>query len=185
MTTILKLLLLMLAPLLITDNALADDNLVGKSRVMKSNLDTPNKLASLSDLSFLTGTWASREKSGAYTEEYWSSLYGDSMVGHCRIVKAGKTSFYELLALVNTPSGVVLRMRHCNGDFEPWKESDEAGDLVITSFDSGKQVTFENEKVRHVRVIYKNLGAKKLSVLIEDTQDGKVSSYPFEFERVD
>lgn len=186
MNNILKGLLLIPGLLFFCEKTFAAETPVDKSTTKTSNQGTQSISPSLDDFSFLNGNWVNKEKSGAFAEEYWSQPNGDSIIGHFKTVKDGRTSLYELLSLVNSPSGIVLHVRHCNGDFVPWQESEEPGDFAITSFDSGKQVTFENKKERHVKLTYKRPGAKQFSVLVEITQkDGKVSNYSYDFEHAD
>ncbi len=137
--------------------------------------------AKIADLAFMHGTWVSTSESGAYVEEYWSKPKDDSLVGHCRFIKEGKTSFLELLEIVKTDKGIFLRMKHLNGEFVPWAEQDESGDSRLIELKPG-YACFDNERAEHqVKVTYKLMSPKKMSVLVEDRQNGKLKSFPFEY----
>ncbi len=150
--------------------------------MVRADTTTPR---SLRDLSFLKGTWCGKSASGSYVEEFWSGPQGDSIIGHCRFIKDGKTTFYELLTIVSTPGGISLRMRHFDKAFKGWDEKDEAGDCVLIN-SSANEAVFDNNMSQHkVRVTYRRAGPKSLNVSIEDTRDGKTSSYPFEYHLVE
>jgi hypothetical protein len=152
----------------------------GKSRCHKNLLGNSSR-------SFISAGDLVRQKnkSGSYVEEYWSDLKGDSLIGHCRFIKDGKTTFYELLAIVSTPAGIALRMRHLDGAFIGWDEKDEAGDCLLVSMNANEAI-FDNSKSEHrVKVTYRRSGAKSLYVAVEDTRDGKTSTYPFEYNLVE
>jgi Domain of unknown function (DUF6265) len=136
----------------------------------------------LRQVSFLQGRWQGRGATGALVEEYWSGIEGDSMIGHCRMIKDGRTTFYELLAILDTPGGLILKMRHFTEGMKPWPEKDESGDCNLVSI-SGKEVVFGNASADHaVKVTYRRKGAASLYAEVEDTQNGKTSSYPFEYK---
>jgi Domain of unknown function (DUF6265) len=144
-----------------------------------------NSQKSLKELSFMRGTWSGKSESGAYVEESWSGPQDDSMVGHCRFIKNGKTTFLELLEIVNTSAGVVLRMRHFDGDFKPWDEKDEAGDCLFVSTTANEAVFDNNKKEHRVKATYRKTGAKSLYAAVEDSRDGKTSTYPFKYNLVE
>lgn len=124
-------------------------------------------------------------KDGSIEEEYWSAPEADSLVGHCRFIKDGKTSFYELLSIVNLPKsgGIVLQMKHCDGAFVAWDDKDEAGNCKLTKLSPG-EAFFDNNNPHHrVTVSYKCKAANSLSVVVKDTQGGKTSTFPFEYKR--
>jgi hypothetical protein len=79
---------------------------------------------SLADCAFLTGTWQS-EQGGDMHEEHWQPPQGDSMIGSYRIVKAGRTVFYELVALEQTEGEVRLLLRHFGRGLAPKEREDE------------------------------------------------------------
>ncbi len=137
----------------------------------------------LQDASFLKGAWSSKTKSGALVEEFWSQPEGDSMVGYCRFIKDQKTTFYELLTIVETKDHVVLRMRHFNESLVGWNEKEEAGDCILTESNSS-QITFDNKSETHrVKVTYKRSGSNSLHVTVEDTTNGETVKHEFDYNK--
>jgi len=97
----------------------------------------------LSTLAFLTGTWRGTVGQD-HVEEIWSAPSGDSIVGTFRWVSAGKTTLYELLSIKAEGEDAVLRLRHFNAKFEPWKgECDGVAALKAIAIEPTK-VIFEN-----------------------------------------
>lgn len=139
--------------------------------------------SSLQALSFMQGVWVGKSKTSAFVEEYWSNPEGDSMIGHCRFQKNGITTFYELMAIVKSPKGIVLRMRHFNDQFKGWAESEESGDCYLRTC-RNQQAVFDNKNEKNrVIVTYKKVGPDTMHVEVESTQNGKTSKYPFEYKR--
>jgi Domain of unknown function (DUF6265) len=153
------------------------------SAALSAPLDVQTKAPhNLQTLSFLQGTWHANSPNGSYAEEYWSAPVGDGMIGHCRFIKKGKTTFYELLAIFETQSGLVLRMKHFSGSWVGWDNSQEAGDCKLIHC-SADEAVFANATPAHaVRVSYRKTGPESLHVLVEDTKHGKKSSYPFDYQ---
>ncbi|HEY9773395.1 MAG TPA: DUF6265 family protein [Planktothrix sp.] len=135
----------------------------------------------LKELSFLRGSWFGQGKDGAYIEEHWSAPVGDSILGSCRFIQNGRTSFYELLSIVIQPEGIVLRMRHFNDALVGWTEKSEAGDcpLVVCTKD---EVIFDNNNKEHdVKVTYRRTGPKSLTATVDVTRDEKTTTYSFQY----
>lgn len=100
----------------------------------------------LEKLTFLEGTWRGT-MDGDAVEEIWSAPSGDSLAGIFRWVSSGKTTLYELLSIKAEGDDAVLRLRHFNGKFEPWKgECDGVAALRATKVEPGR-VLFENAVV--------------------------------------
>lgn len=139
----------------------------------------------LKDVSFLEGNWSSKTKSGALVEEFWSAPKADSMVGYCRFIKDQKTTFYELLSIVEKQGQVILRMRHFNESLVGWNDKEEAGDCILVTND-GADATFDNKNdAHHVMVTYKRSGTNSLHVVVEDTTDGKSVKHEFDYSKND
>jgi hypothetical protein len=139
----------------------------------------------LDDLSFLRGTWSGKSDGGSLVEEYWSSPQADSMIGHCKFTKGGKTTFYELLAIVKTPGGIALKMKHFNESFIGWEDKDEAGDCVLVTCTPSEAIFNNNKSAHRVRVTYRRTGPNSLHTVVEDIRDGKTSTYPFEYSLIE
>lgn len=69
--------------------------------------------ATLADLAWMAGRWKGEGSGGSTTEETWHETAGESMLGSFRMVGAdGAVRFYEILALLQTPAGPEMRIRH-------------------------------------------------------------------------
>lgn len=135
----------------------------------------------LADLSFMEGDWLGVTESGARVNEYWSKASGDSMVGYCKFESKGKTSFLELLSIVEGPKGIVMRMRHFDGEMKPWEERDEAGDCQLVEL-NGKKAIFDNgNKDFNVRLVYERTGEEELEATVVETKAGKKTIFPFKY----
>lgn len=77
--------------------------------------------ARVADFAWLAGTWKG-EGLGGVMEEVWSAPAGDAMVGHFRLVRNDKPSFYEIMTLVESESSVEMRLKHVNPDMTGWEE---------------------------------------------------------------
>lgn len=145
--------------------------------------ETKQAQFTLKDVSFLQGNWSSKTKTGALVEEFWSDPKGAGMVGYCRFIKDRKTTFYELLAIVELKDQIVLRMKHFNEHLVAWSDKEEAGDCIMTE-GNAQQIVFDNRNESHrVRVIYKRSGTNSLHVTVEDTTDGKPVKHEFDYRK--
>lgn len=137
----------------------------------------------LKQLGFLNGTWVALEaKEGgakSVTEETWSTVAGDSMVGYCRAQKAGATNFLELIEILDGPKGVVMRIRHFNEMLVGWPDDEEAGDLNLIKLEKDFAV-FQNQKSKRVTITYKRMG-KTLECNVDIDDNGQKKTYPFTY----
>jgi hypothetical protein len=83
------------------------------------------------------GTWGPR-----VAEQTWLSPKAGEMAGMLRLVENDKTLVFELLSLVEKPSGVDFYFRHFTPELLPWEKSD-ATMLSLADFDT-KKFGFEN-----------------------------------------
>lgn len=136
---------------------------------------------SLDKLAFLSGDWQGKSKDGSLQEEYWSKLREDGFVGYCRFIKNGKCTFMEFMTISETANGIVLRIKHFDGNMIPWKEEDESGDCKLSAV-KGTEAIFESSKNgRLLRIKYKRAG-KILQALVEEIEkDKNTKSYNFEY----
>jgi hypothetical protein len=97
----------------------------------------------LKNFAFLAGTWRGTVGQD-HVEEIWSAPSGDSIVGTFRWVSAGKTTLFEFLTIKAQDNDAILRLRHFNAGFEPWKgECDGVDALKAITIEPAK-VVFEN-----------------------------------------
>lgn len=73
----------------------------------------PAPTGSLRDVAFMSGHWVDGSDVDR-SEEMWTEVAGDSMLGMWRLVAGGRVRVMELLMLKEENGGVVLRFRHFN-----------------------------------------------------------------------
>jgi hypothetical protein len=122
--------------------------------------------ASISDMSWLAGTWAG-EGLGGVSEEIWSKPQGGIMIGMYRMMKVGKPVFYELLTLSETDGTLLIRLKHFHANFVGWEEKEKTVDFRFIKRD-GNRIYFEGmtfEPVGESSVkIYLAIGPKDGSI---------------------
>jgi hypothetical protein len=138
----------------------------------------PSKVA-LADLSFIVGSWGA-DWSGGFGEEHWSTASGDSMVGTFRFVKEGKARFYEMMLIEQTPEGPVLRLKHFNPGLIGWEEKAQVYSYPLIEHRQGLAVFERPDK--QTRMTFRRTSNDSLSVLLEQTKDGKQTSEEFKFK---
>ena len=108
--------------------------------------------ATLDDLSFMVGHWASPN---AGPEEIWTAPAGGVMTGMMRWASAGGSGRYvlELLTMVEEEAGIRFYFKHFDPDITPW-EKDEANTykLVALEDDCARfELISENPRVAAVQ----------------------------------
>lgn len=135
----------------------------------------------LADLSFISGSWQA-EWGGGLGEEHWSIPSGDSMVGTFRFVKDGKARFYELMLIEQTATGLVLRLKHFNPGLIGWEEKAQVYSYSLIEY---RQNTAAFELVdKKSRLTFHRISKDALSVLLEQSANGKQSTQEFKFKLV-
>lgn len=95
-------------------------------------------------LAFLKGTWSGTME-GDPVEETWSAPAGDTMIGMFYWQHEGKTTMSEMLSVKAEGDDAVLRLRHFDSKFDPWKgECDGVAGLKATTVESSR-VVFTNQ----------------------------------------
>lgn len=94
-------------------------------------------------LAFLEGTWRGTME-GDPVEEIWSAPAGDSIMGCFRWHTEGKTTMWEMLSIRAEDGAAVLRLRHFNGNFEPWKGECEGVAAMKATTVEKSRVVFTN-----------------------------------------
>jgi hypothetical protein len=132
----------------------------------------------LADLGFIAGSWGA-DWAGGFGEEHWSTASGDSMVGTFRFVKDGKARFYEMMLIEQTPEGPVLRLKHFNPGLIGWEEKAQVYSYPLIEYRQGLAVFERPDK--QTRMTFRRTSTDSLSVLLEQTKDGKQTSQEFKF----
>lgn len=64
-----------------------------------------------------------------------------------KLVKDGKVSFYEVLALMEEAGSLIIRLKHFHGDLKGWEERDKTIDFPLVKLDGNRAyfdgMTFE------------------------------------------
>ena len=86
-------------------------------------LDDPDSQpnATLSDVSWLVGSWEG-EAFGNTFEEDWNPASAGPMVGMFKLIDGDEVSFYELMLLAEEEGSLNLKVKHFNADFSAWEE---------------------------------------------------------------
>jgi len=96
----------------------------------------------LNALTFLRGAWSGKMGEDV-VEETWSGAQGDSIIGMFRWQAGGKqTTMWELLSIKEEEGKPVLRLRHFDAKFEPWKNELGPVDAMPATEVSTKRVLF-------------------------------------------
>lgn len=92
--------------------------------------------ATLADVAWLAGRWTGPALGGT-SEEIWSAPNGGAMMGMYRLVKDGKTVFYELCTLVEEKGSLMLRLKHFNPDLTGWEEKAVSVEFPLVAVEPG------------------------------------------------
>ena len=67
---------------------------------------------SLADLDFLRGKWVGTFLNDREYEKYWTGLSGNTIMGMLRFIRDDDTMLFEILAIEESDTGPVLRVKH-------------------------------------------------------------------------
>jgi hypothetical protein len=132
--------------------------------------------AKLDHLSWLAGHWRGPAL-GGISEEVWTAPLGGSMMGSYKLVRGDSVIFYEILALVEDDSTLVMRLKHFNADLTGWEEKAEVRSFRLVRL-TPTEAYFEGMTIRR-------LDPDRLQVhLAIQMQDGSVREEEFRYQRV-
>ena len=69
----------------------------------------------------MAGHWQG-EMFGGMAEEVWNPPSGNSMMGMYKLIKDGKTVFYEFFSIIEESNSLILKLKHFNPDMTGWEE---------------------------------------------------------------
>ncbi|HEY7671032.1 MAG TPA: DUF6265 family protein [Gammaproteobacteria bacterium] len=131
--------------------------------------------ASIADLAWLSGCWAS-EDAELGSGEQWMAPAGGTMFGVGRTVKAGTTVTFEFLEIRETPPGKLVYVARPSGQAE--------AAFPLQRIEP-RLVVFENSAHDFPqRVIYRLEGEGLLRARIEGTVNGEAQGVDFPMRRV-
>jgi len=126
----------------------------------------------MAKLAWIAGCWKS--EGPVQTEEQWTKLAGQSMLGVGRTIKEGKTIFYEFLQIREQNDGIFYIA-------QPNGEKATAFKLVKVN---ATQAIFENPQHDFPqRIIYQRLVDGSLLAAIEGEEKGKSKRIEFAMKR--
>lgn len=125
----------------------------------------------LAAVAFLAGSWAGTADAATTTSEVWSAPRGGLMLGHGHTIDraSGATVFFEHLALVSTPAGVVYRA---------WPAGAPPTDFTLSASGEG-WVEFTNPAHDYPRRIRYERVEGGLRATLDDGAGGDVRSWGF------
>lgn len=119
----------------------------------------------------MAGTWTLKHEWGDM-EEFWGPPMGDNMVSTFRCVKDGKIVFYEFMAIEQTGSIPVMKLRHFNKGSIGWEDKDKPYLMPAIKIDND-QVTFQSLD-KNVIITYKRINSLKMDCILDEKgKDGK------------
>ncbi|MDB5126539.1 DUF6265 family protein [Mucilaginibacter sp.] len=129
------------------------------------------KKASVNDLAFMAGKWALKHEWGDM-EEFWGQPMGDNMVSTFRCVKDGKVVFYEFMAIEQSDSIPVMKLRHFNKGSIGWEDKDKPYLMPVIKL-AKNEVVFESLD-KAVLITYKRISPLKMDCILDEKgKDGK------------
>ena len=145
------------------------------SNTMRLEEGAPRPPATIGDMAWLTGTWAGEGLGGTF-DEVWSAPAGTSMVGHFRLVRAGKPVFYELLTVLEHEGSLEMRLKHANPDMTGWEEKN--------AFVTFKLVKLDATGAYFSGFTFKRIDADTLEGYLALRSNGVLREEKFTFRRV-
>jgi hypothetical protein len=132
--------------------------------------------ATLPVMSWLAGQWTGGGL-GGQVEEIWSQPQAGAMMGMFRLVREGKTSFYELMTLVEENGSLSLRVKHFNPDLTGWEEKGETVDFPLVAI-AGDRYLFDG-------LTFHRHGSDAVTIYVAiSAKDGAVREEAFRYTRV-
>jgi len=136
---------------------------------------------SLSDLSFIQGSWVSTSKN-KNIDAFWSAPTGDNIVGFVRVIKDSKAVMYELFAFEQTEKGLMALVRHFKPGLVSLEEKDKPDRYHFIKAGDGWAI-FEKQG-ENVRVLYEERSEGEFVIALGHRQDGEWIFKDFwEFEK--
>jgi hypothetical protein len=129
---------------------------------------------------WLAGNWVA-EDGDSRTEEQWLPPAADTMVGMCRVTRAGKLGMYEFMVLEREAGSVVMWMRHYR-----WNLKDREPAAIrwtLTKVTENEAVFESSPDERFKNLIYRKSGASEMTASLV-ARDPAVKPLEFAFTRV-
>ena len=128
----------------------------------------------LQDLAWITGAWV-LESEKSRTEEHWTDIAGNMMLGVGRTIVGGKTVFFEFLRIGERADGIY---------YVAQPRGRAATDFKLTRFD-GKQAIFENPQHDFPkRVLYRRNDDGSITARIDGGEGVTQGAEDFHYQRL-
>jgi len=125
------------------------------------NKESGSPKATLADIAWIAGTWRGQAMGGAI-EEIWSNPMAGSMMGSFKYSENNEVIFYEIEAITQEDSTLILRLKHFNANLKGWEEKNDVVEFRLVKIAKNKvyfdDLTFEkvsNQKMNIYVVIGK------------------------------
>jgi len=133
--------------------------------------------AKIDQLAWLAGHWQG-DGFGGLNEELWSQPLAGSMMGTYRLIKDGKTVFYEMLNIVEQNNSLVMRLKHFSHDFVGWESKAEHVSFPLVHITENavyfEALTFYRESEDRLTIF----------LAMTERQGGEVREERFDLQRV-
>lgn len=141
---------------------------------------TPAASATIQQVAFIAGQWRGT-MGDRIIEQHWMAPLGPSMIAMFRNVQGTNPQLYEILAIEQEGSGLMLRIKHFNpgpglAGRQPQGEAIEHRLVKV----EGQTAVFEGTGQNPNRVIFKRTG-DKLDIVIERLRDGQLTQTVFPY----
>jgi hypothetical protein len=130
--------------------------------------------ATLKEVEWMAGHWRG-EAFGGITEEIWSPPLGGSMMCSFKLVKDGKVSFYEIVALMEEAGSLIIRLKHFHGDLKGWEERDKTIDFPLVKLE-GNRAYFDG-------MTFERVSGDELNVFVMIGKPGEEKEVLFNYKR--
>ena len=136
----------------------------------------PSPPATLNDIAWIEGHWTGAGLGGT-CEETWTAPAGGAILGNFRLIREGKTVFYEILTFIEHDGSLLLRLKHFNPDLTGWEEKNDT-----VSF---RLLRATPDTMYFDGLTFKRAGADKLEIFlaIRNRNDGSIREEAFQMSR--
>lgn len=144
----------------------------------------PPASATIQHVAFIAGQWTGT-LGDRHIEQHWMAPQGTSMIAAYRNLQGTEPKLYELLAIEQDGSGLVLRIKH----FAPGaglagrQPQGESIDHRLVKVEAQTAI-FEGTGANPNRVIFTRKGADALDITVERMRDGQLQRTVFAYTRV-
>jgi hypothetical protein len=145
----------------------------------------PPAKATVDQLAWVSGAWTG--KLGERTiEQHWSAPLAGSIIAMYRSIQDNRATLYELLAIEQEGTGVVLRIKH----FAPGpglvgqEGKDESVNNTLVAL-NGRTAVFEGgTPASPTRITFTSPDPATLNIVVERQRDGKPVTTEFKYTRI-